>query len=163
MAKDITNISQEARTRAYFNNTKFSNATLARRYDVSVRTIQRYRKNAKDESIKFVVPKSRTRLNKAIQRTGKKYARVEKEVSIKNRLVGKYDRLIIEGQRQADSVSGVAKKAKQREVASLREAKRIAKEQSLSEIVGMTGDLRTDDDWREWEANYNAVKGVLFA
>lgn len=156
MAKDITNISQEARTKAYFNNTKFSNATLARRYDVSVRTIQRYKKTGK-------VPKSRTRLNKAIQRTGKKYARTEKEVSIKNRLIGKYDRLIIEGQRQADSVSGVAKKAKQREVASLREAKRIAKEQSLSEIVGMTGDLRTDDDWREWEANYNAVKGVLFA
>jgi hypothetical protein len=32
----------------------------------------------------------------------------------------------------------------------------------LEELVGMTGDLRTDSDWREWEANYNSVKGSMF-
>lgn len=156
MAKDITNISQEARTKAYFNNTKFSNKVLAERYGVSVRTIQRYRKTGQ-------VPKSRKKLNKAIQRTGKKYARVEKEVAIKGRVIAKYDRLIAEAERQRDSSKVRAvKRFQQRVVDELIEAQRQAKNKSLSELVNMTSDLRTDDDWREWEANYNSVKGSLF-
>ena len=156
MAKDITNISQEARTKAYFKNTKFSNKVLAERYGVSVRTIQRYRKTGQ-------VPKSRKKLNKAIQRTGKKYARVGKEVEIKGRVFEKYDRLIAEAERQRDaSTTRAVKRGKQRKIDELIEAKRQAKDKSLSELVKMTSDLRTDDDWREWEANYNAVKGELF-
>lgn len=157
MAKDITNISEEARTKAYFNNTPFSNPTLASRYDVSLRTIQRYRATGK-------VPKSRTKLRKAIQRTGKKYAKLEKKEAIRQNIISKYDRQIAqaEAQKKSSKLKSVQRE-KQSVIDELTEAKKLASESSLEELVGMTGDLRTDNDWREWEANYNAVKGVLFA
>lgn len=156
MAKDITKISQEARTKAYFNNTPASNATLARRYGKSVRTIQRWRQTGK-------VPKSNKKLNRAIQRTGKKYAKAEKKEAIKKAVINKYDRLIAESETQLkSSTTRAVRRGKQRDIDSLKEAKRIAQSQSLEELVGMTGDLRTDSDWREWEANYNSVKGSMF-
>ena len=156
MAKDIANISQEARTKAYFKNTKFSNATLARRYGKSVRTIQRYRQTGK-------VPKSNKKLNRAIQRTGKKYAKVEKKEAIKSAILNKYDKQIAEAERQRDSsTTRAAKRGKQRDIDSLKAKKSIAESKTLEELVAMTGDLRTDTDWREWEANYNSVKGSLF-
>ena len=156
MPTDITNISQEARTKAYFEDTPFDNNVLANRYNVSVGTIRKYKREGR-------VPKRQKRLNKVIQRTGKRYAFKQKEIIIRERILLKFEKRAVEAERQASSVKGVARRVKLQEAAAEREAKRIASEKSLTELVGMADDLRTDDDWTEWLRNYEAVKGVLYS
>ena len=38
-----------------------------------------------------------------------------------------------------------------------------AAKMTLAELVGLTNDLRTDNDWREWEVSYESMKGTLFS
>ena len=156
MPTDITNISQEARTKAYFEETPFGNNVLAKPYNLSERTIREYKRTGR-------VPKRQKKLNKAIQRTGKRYAFKQKETIIRERILFKFEKRALEAERQASSVKGVARRVKLQEAAAEREAKRIASEKSLTELVGMADDLRTDDDWTEWLRNYEAVKGVLYS
>ena len=88
---------------------------------------------------------------------------MEKKEAIKTAILNKYDKQIAEAERQRDaSKTRASKRGKQRDIDSLKAKKSIAESKTLEELVAMTGDLRTDTDWREWEANYNSVKGSLF-
>ena len=155
--KSITVVNQETREGAYIR-TK-SNAFLMKKSGKSLRTVQRWKQKGK-------LPKNQSTagLRKTAKRAGKKAFYAEKKVSVKDNFIGKWRRKEVEARRAARTASSrAARRQKLMEADAYKLAADNAAKMTLAELVGLTNDLRTDNDWREWEVSYESMKGTLFS
>ena len=155
--KSITTVNQETREGAYIR-TK-TNDYLMKKSGKSLRSVRRWKKEGR-------LPKNQSTLGlrKTAKRAGKKAFYAEKKISIKDNFIAKWRRKEYEAREAAKSISSNAgKRAKNREADAYKLSAERAEKMTLDELVGLSKDLRTDNDWREWEVSYETMKGTLFS